>query len=76
MRLSCERRCFPRRVVSKEAIYPMSVEDANNYDVNTMVIRLAEMYLTFAECALKTGSGKEEALRYINAIRERSGMPR
>ena len=53
----------------------MSVEDANNYDVNTMVIRLAEMYLTFAECALKTGSGKEEALRYINAIRERSGMP-
>ena len=44
-------------------------------DVNTMVIRLAEMYLTFAECALKTGSGKEEALRYINAIRERSGMP-
>ena len=59
----------------KKHIYPMSVEDANNYDVNTMVIRLAEMYLTFAECALKTGSGKEEALRYINAIRERSGMP-
>lgn len=59
----------------KKHILPMSVEDANNYDGNTMVIRLAEVYLIFAECALQTGTDKDKALQYINLIRERAGMP-
>jgi len=59
----------------KKHIYPMSVVDANNYDGNAIVIRLAEMYITFAECALKTGKDTDKALGYINAIRKRAGMP-
>jgi hypothetical protein len=59
----------------KKHIYPMSVVDANNYDGNAMVIRLAEMYITFAECALKTGRDTDKALGYINAVRKRAGMP-
>ncbi|WFE84258.1 RagB/SusD family nutrient uptake outer membrane protein [Parabacteroides chongii] len=59
----------------KKYIYPMSVVDANNHDGNAIVIRLAEMYITFAECALQTGKDKDKALRYINAIRKRAGMP-
>jgi hypothetical protein len=59
----------------KKHIYPMSVVDANNYDGNGIVIRLAEMYLIFAECALKTGRDTDRALGYINAIRTRAGMP-
>jgi hypothetical protein len=58
----------------KKHIYPMSVTDANNYGGNAIVIRLAEMYITFAECALKTGRDTEKALGYINAIRKRAGM--
>lgn len=59
----------------KKHIFPMSVTDANNYDANAMVIRLAEMYIIFAECALKTGKDIDKALNYINAIRKRVGMP-
>jgi len=59
----------------KKYIYPMSVVDANNHDGNAIVIRLAEMYITFAECALQTGKDKDKALRYINAVRKRAGMP-
>ncbi|MDR0743995.1 MAG: RagB/SusD family nutrient uptake outer membrane protein [Tannerella sp.] len=58
----------------KKYIYPMSVIDANNYDGNAVVMRLAEMYITFAECALKTGKDTDKALGYINAIRRRAGM--
>ena len=59
----------------KKYIFPMSVDDANNYDANGIVIRLPEMYITFAECALKTGKDKDRALEYINKVRERAGMP-
>lgn len=59
----------------KKHIYPMSVVDANNHDGNAIVIRLAEMYITFAECALITGKDINKALTYINAIRRRAGMP-
>jgi hypothetical protein len=59
----------------KKYVYPMSVVDANNYDGNAIVFRLAEMYITFAECALKTGKETDKALGYINAVRKRSDMP-
>lgn len=59
----------------KKFIYPMSIDDANNYDANGMVIRLAEVYITFAECALQTGKDKDKALGYLNLIRQRAGMP-
>ena len=45
-----------------------------NFGGDIMVIRLAEMYLTFAEAAVETGLNKDLALQYINDIRARSGQ--
>jgi hypothetical protein len=59
----------------KKHIHPMSIDDANNHDGNAIVIRLAEMYITFAESALITGKDINKALEYINIIRNRAGMP-
>jgi len=44
-----------------------------NFGGDMMVIRLAEMYLTFAESAVETGENTDLALQYINDIRTRSG---
>lgn len=44
-----------------------------NFGGNIMVIRLAEMYLTYAEAAVETGQNTNQALTYINAIRQRAG---
>lgn len=45
-----------------------------NFGNNFMVIRLAEMYLTYAEAAVETGSNTTLALEYINRIRTRVGQ--
>ncbi|MEY8529542.1 RagB/SusD family nutrient uptake outer membrane protein [Bacteroides xylanisolvens] len=45
-------------------------------DINFRVIRLADVYLMYAECLIKGGtdeSGVPEALKYINKVRERAG---
>jgi hypothetical protein len=47
--------------------------ERQNFDANIMVIRLAEMYLTFAEAAVETGQDLDLALDYINLLRERAG---
>lgn len=44
-----------------------------NFGNNFMVIRLAEMYLTFAEAAVETGIAASQALEYINRVRTRAG---
>lgn len=45
-----------------------------NFGGDIMVIRLAEMYLTYAEAAVETGLNTGTALQYINDIRARSGQ--
>ncbi|SMO72896.1 RagB/SusD family nutrient uptake outer membrane protein [Fodinibius sediminis] len=57
----------------KKYMQPESIGDMNNYDANIMVIRLAEVYLIFAEAALKTGQDMGLALDYVNKIRSRAG---
>lgn len=57
----------------KKYMQPEGIEDMNNYDANVMVIRLAEVYLIFAEAALQTGQDMGLALDYINEIRNRAG---
>lgn len=44
-----------------------------NYQ-NCVVLRLAEIYLNYAECQLKMNNA-EEARQYVNMLRERVGMP-
>ena len=44
-----------------------------NFGNNIMVIRLAEVYLTYAEAAVETGTNTDLALEYINKIRQRAG---
>ncbi|MDB5023610.1 MAG: SusD/RagB family lipoprotein [Mucilaginibacter sp.] len=58
----------------KKYVKPMSLQDMNNNDGNIMVIRLAEMYLTFAECAVATGQNTGLGLQYIQDLRTRAGQ--
>jgi hypothetical protein len=49
-----------------------------NWDVGgrTLILtRLAEIYLSYAECVNEADPSNPEALKYINLIRERAGIP-
>ena len=46
-----------------------------NSGQDLMVIRLPEMYLTYAEAALETGQNMDLGLEYLNRVRTRAGMP-
>lgn len=48
--------------------------DRQNFDAPIMVIRLAEMYLTYAEAAQETGQNLDLGLEYINKLRTRAGL--
>lgn len=45
----------------------------NKSDINISVIRLADVYLSYAECMLAKGD-LSESLRYINRVRKRSHL--
>ncbi|MFO7256456.1 MAG: RagB/SusD family nutrient uptake outer membrane protein [Bacteroidota bacterium] len=51
--------------------------DRQRYPNNTYMLRLAEMYLTYAEAALGNQASTQDAkaLEYYNAIRKRAGVP-
>lgn len=65
-----------------------NVDDNNAVDLNTQpafngdgyvttnypILRLAEIYLSAAEAALHGAGSKDEALTYVNLIRERAGV--
>jgi hypothetical protein len=42
---------------------------------SVILVRLAEIYLSYAECANESDPGSPEALKYLNLIRERAGIP-
>lgn len=49
-----------------------------NWDVGgrtLILIRLAEIYLSYAECVNEADPSNPEALKYLNLIRERAGIP-
>ncbi len=54
---------------SEEELSPGKVRSG----VNERLIRLAEIYLQYAECQIKLGN-IDEALTYINRVRRRSGV--
>lgn len=49
----------------------------NNSGINTYMMRLAEVYLNYAEAVLGNNESTTDAdaLKYFNAIRKRAGMP-
>lgn len=49
-------------------------QDRQNFDAPIMVIRLAEMYLTYAEAAEESGQNIDLGLEYINKLRTRAGL--
>lgn len=65
----------PGGLIPKKLIEPMNVTEMQNNGNNIIVIRLAEVYLTFAECALATGENIDLGLEYLNKVRVRAGMP-
>jgi hypothetical protein len=48
--------------------------ERQNFDAPIMVIRLAEMYLTYAEAALESGQNLALGLNYLNLVRTRAGQ--
>lgn len=40
-----------------------------------ILVRLAEIYLSYAECANEADPANPDALKYLNLIRERAGIP-
>ncbi|SFD47242.1 Starch-binding associating with outer membrane [Chitinophaga sp. CF118] len=47
-----------------------------NIDARTLVLlRLAEVYLSYAECVNEADPANADALKYLNLIRERAGVP-
>jgi hypothetical protein len=63
--------------MSKKYLDPdITSPDWQNFDANIMVIRLAEMYLTYAEAAVETGTNLSLGLEYINKLRDRVSLVR
>ena len=49
--------------------------DVDSHSRTCILIRLAEIYLSYAECLNESSFGDPEALTYLNLIRERAGVP-
>jgi hypothetical protein len=59
----------------KKYISPIPISDMQQNAVNIKVIRLAEVYLTYAEAAVETNTNQSVALEYINKLRDRGNLP-
>jgi len=62
-------------VIGTNAVNGFAVN--NNSGINTYMMRLAEVYLNYAEAALGNSSSTTDAkaLEYVNALRSRAGVP-
>ena len=62
-------------VIGTNAVNGIAVN--NNSGINTYMMRLAEVYLNYAEAVLGNNSTTSDAtaLQYFNALRTRAGMP-
>ncbi|MDR2389872.1 MAG: RagB/SusD family nutrient uptake outer membrane protein [Tannerellaceae bacterium] len=51
--------------------YDVSTSGSDN-DNNWIELRLADIYLLYAEALVRTGAGRQEAIGYVNKIRQRA----
>jgi hypothetical protein len=71
----------PRWISVKKGITGSSKDNSNiaerNSALNTIMLRLAEVYLNYAEAILSSDSNPSDAtaLEYFNKVRTRAGMP-
>ncbi len=65
---------WPKKLVNFNNI----IGDGNTYTIQSYpwpVIRLADLYLLYAEALNEVGGPQAEVFQYINAVRERAGIP-
>ncbi|MEX1239358.1 MAG: RagB/SusD family nutrient uptake outer membrane protein [Cyclobacteriaceae bacterium] len=62
-------------LASIKYVKPVSIVDNQQYDVAIMIIRLAEMYLIYAEAAVEADQNKDLGLQYLNLVRQRVDQP-
>jgi len=65
----------PAGLIIKKYVEPMPEAVMQNSGQDLMVIRLPEMYLTYAEAAFELNQNLDTALDYLNRVRTRAGMP-
>lgn len=56
-------------------IIPVSIAAMQSTAKNIMVIRLAEMYLTYAEAAVELNKNRDIGLQLVNQLRSRANLP-
>lgn len=66
----------PAGLIIKKYVEPMPEAVMQNSGQDLMVIRLPEMYLTYAEAAFETGQNMAQGLEYLNRVRTRAGLPK
>lgn len=67
----------PGGFLNKKAVHPDNQVRSNGMSINERgwsMIRLAELYLGYAECCAECGDDSE-ARKYLNYVRERAGIP-
>ena len=67
----------PAGFLNKKAVHPDNQVRSNGMNMNERgwsMIRLGELYLSYAECCAEAGDDAE-AKKYLNKIRERAGIP-
>lgn len=65
----------PSGFLNKKGVHPASNSSSGNQrEYPWPVVRLAELYLNYAEAAIESGD-LEEGKKYLNKIRERAGIP-
>ncbi|KAA2243583.1 RagB/SusD family nutrient uptake outer membrane protein [Chitinophaga agrisoli] len=62
----------PTGYVARKAM-GLGAWDINNRSL--ILVRLAEVYLSYAECLNEAAPGSADVLKYLNLIRERAGIP-
>lgn len=65
---------FPRYNQTAEKIFSSDIISTQFSSTDLALLRLADVYLMYAECALNGGADKTTGLKYANLVRGRAGV--